>query len=84
MTVNNKQNAMKTNRKNYGPFNVITKTIRATLKFGAATLKCEVQQGQTPMGRNYRMTPQWWIKLDSSPCASGPWTADAIRKYHAA
>jgi hypothetical protein len=74
---------MTSSAKNCGPFRVLSKSIRATLKRGQATLKCEVQKGKTPMGRSYQLAPQWWIKMDSSPCASGPWTADAIRKYHA-
>jgi len=73
---------MTTNRKNYGPFNTITRSIRASLKFGPATLKCEVQRGTTPMGRDYRMAPQWWIKFDKDPYASGPWSADLIRECY--
>lgn len=77
-----KNKSMTTTRKNYGPFNVVVRTIRATLKFGPATLKCEIQQGQTPMGRAYKSNPQWWIKLDGSPCAMGPWTAEGIRTHY--
>jgi hypothetical protein len=81
-TAKRKKN-MKTETRNYGVFKVNCKTIRAALKFGMATLRCEVQRGTTPLGRSYRTAKSWWIKLDSSPCASGPWTADAIRKFHA-
>ena len=73
----------KTTRKNYGPFVSVSKTIRAVLKFGPATLRCESQKGVLPLGGKYRTRPQWWIKLDGSPCAMGPWTAAAIRKYYA-
>ncbi len=74
---------MKSATKNYGPFKVKTKEIRVKLKFGPATLTCETQEGVTPMGRNYKTKRSWWIKLDSSPCASGPISAESIRKYYA-
>jgi hypothetical protein len=73
---------MKSYSKNYGPFRVMGKQIRFALKYGMATLKCETQIGTTPMGRPYKLSPQWWIQTDGSPCASGPWTMDAIRKFH--
>lgn len=89
---------MKTTRKNYGPgtmrrrnlpkysgrFTVVTREIRVQLKDRMATLTCNVQSGITPLGRSYRYGPEWWIKLDGAPTASGPWTADAIRNLHAA
>jgi hypothetical protein len=74
---------MITTRKNYGPFVSVTKSIKATLKHGSATLTCDIQRGTTPFGRSYRTTPQWFIKYDQSPCAMGPWSASAIRKYFA-
>ena len=85
MTTNQKGNQnMKTSRKNYGPFTVVSRTIRATLRRGEATLRCDVQKGTTPMGRKYRTQTSWWIQFDHSPCAMGPWDADGIRKYFAA
>ena len=75
---------IKTTRKNHGPFVSVTKTIKATLKHGAATLSCDTQKGTTPMGRTYKTSPRWWVKYDGSPCAMGPWTAKAIREYFAA
>jgi hypothetical protein len=77
-------NSIKTTRKDHGPFISVTKTIKATLKHGSATLTCDTQKGITPMGRRYCMKPRWWIKYDGSPCAMGPWKAEGIRKYFAA
>lgn len=65
------------------PFATRTREIRARLRFGPATLRCEVQTGYTPHGRYYSTPPQWWIKHDGTPCFAGPWTADAIRHHHA-
>lgn len=72
---------MITTRKDYGPFQVTVRSIRAMLKSGQATLRCEVQRGHTPMGRTYLSGPKWFIKFDNEPCDSGAWTADAIRKH---
>lgn len=75
---------MKTARFNRGSFAVVYREIRVRLKHGEATLRCSVQKGTLPSGKPYRMRPRWWIQLDGSPCASGPWTPEAIRRLHAA
>lgn len=75
---------IQTTRKDHGPFQCVDKTITATLKGKLATLRCNIQKGVTPMGRNYKMRPQWWVKFQGSPCAMGPWSADSIRKHLAA
>jgi len=72
-----------TQRRNYGPFWVVSKAIRAELKFGLASLRCEIQSGITPLGWVYRSLPGWWVKFDDSPCAMGPFSAEALRKSYA-
>lgn len=75
---------MTTTRRNYGPFRVVARTIRAKLEFGWANLRCGVQIGRTPLGRRYRTAPQWFVRFDGSPCAAGPFTADSIRRFTSA
>jgi hypothetical protein len=76
---------MKTTRKNHGPFVSVKRTITGiALKQGKATLSCDIQKGTLPLGSTYCTRPQWYIKFEGSPCAMGPWTAEAIRKYFTA
>ena len=69
----------RTTRKNYGPFRTIRRERRAQTRLRGgklwATIACEQQIGTTPLGRPYVTRRQWWIKLDESPCAMGPWRA---------
>ena len=74
---------MKTTTKNYGPFEVRAKSIKAKLKNGFALLTCNRQSGTTPLGKKYNMRSQWFIKFENNPCAMGPWSSEAIRSYFA-
>lgn len=71
---------MKTIRTNYGPFQVVRKSITATLKHGKAFLTCDVQKGNVG-ARSYKFRPQWFIRYEGQPCAMGPWSAKAIREH---
>ena len=61
---------MKTTTKNYGPFEVRAKSIKAKLKNGLATLTCKRQAGTTPLGKTYTMRSQWWIKFQKATTAT--------------
>jgi hypothetical protein len=69
---------MKTLRKNFGPFSITQKSIRATLRDEPATLICERQTGMLPSGKGYQTRLLWWIKMDGS-LKHGPFSAQQIR-----
>lgn len=69
---------MNTLRKNFGPFSVTQKSIRATLNGEPATLICERQEGMLPSGNGYKTRLLWWIKMDGG-LKNGPFSAQQIR-----